>query len=61
MWLGGAVLFSPEPGSDLIRADVYFWGSLMAAGILGSVPVAVAYSFFVDNYISGLTAGATKG
>ena len=47
--------------SDLIRADVYFWGSLMAAGILGSVPVAVAYSFFVDNYISGLTSGATKG
>jgi len=47
--------------SDLIRADVYFWGSLMAAGILGSVPVAIAYSFFVDNYISGLTAGATKG
>jgi multiple sugar transport system permease protein len=47
--------------SDLIRSDVYFWGSLMAAGILGSVPVAVAYSFFVDNYISGLTAGATKG
>jgi multiple sugar transport system permease protein len=47
--------------SDLIRADVYFWGSLMAAGILGSVPVAVAYSFFVDHYISGLTAGATKG
>ncbi len=47
--------------SDLIKADVYFWGSLMAAGILGSVPVAVAYSFFVDNYISGLTAGATKG
>ncbi|HEU0116868.1 MAG TPA: carbohydrate ABC transporter permease [Thermomicrobiales bacterium] len=47
--------------SDLIRADVYFWGSLMAAGILGSVPVAIAYSFFVDHYISGLTAGATKG
>jgi multiple sugar transport system permease protein len=47
--------------SDLIRADVYFWGSLMAAGILGSVPVAIAYSFFVDNYVAGLTAGATKG
>jgi len=47
--------------SDLIRADVYQWGSLMAAGILGSVPVAIAYSFFVDHYISGLTAGATKG
>jgi multiple sugar transport system permease protein len=47
--------------SDLIRADLYFWGSLMAAGILGSVPVAVAYAFLVDNYVSGLTAGATKG
>jgi multiple sugar transport system permease protein len=47
--------------SDLIRADVYFWGSLMAAGILGSVPVAIAYSFFVDHYISGLTSGASKG
>ncbi len=47
--------------SDLIRADVYQWGPLMAAGILGSVPVAIAYSFFVDNYVSGLTAGATKG
>jgi multiple sugar transport system permease protein len=47
--------------SDLIRADVYFWGSLMAAGILGSVPVAIAYAFLVDNYVSGLTAGATKG
>lgn len=47
--------------SDLIKADVYFWGPLMAAGILGSVPVAIAYSFFVDNYVTGLTAGATKG
>ena len=47
--------------SDLIRADLYFWGSLMAAGILGSVPVAVAYAFLVDHYVSGLTAGATKG
>jgi multiple sugar transport system permease protein len=47
--------------SDFIRADVYFWGVLMAAGILGSVPVAIAYAFLVDNYVSGLTAGATKG
>jgi len=46
--------------TELIRGDIYFWGSLMAAGILGSVPVAIAYSFFVDNYISGMTAGAIK-
>ena len=37
------------------------WGPLMAAGISCSVPVANAYSFFVDNCVSGLTAGATKG
>lgn len=47
--------------SDLIRGDVFFWGSLMAAALLGSVPVAIIYSFFVDNYVSGLTAGAVKG
>jgi multiple sugar transport system permease protein len=47
--------------SDLIRADLYFWGSLMAAGLLGSVPEAIAYAFLVDHYVSGLTAGATKG
>lgn len=47
--------------SDLIKADVYFWGALMAAAILSSVPVAIAYAFLVDNYVSGLTAGATKG
>ncbi|MHB1004601.1 MAG: carbohydrate ABC transporter permease [Chloroflexota bacterium] len=47
--------------SDLIRSDMLAWGSLMAAGILGSVPVAFVYSFFVDQYVSGLTAGAVKG
>jgi multiple sugar transport system permease protein len=47
--------------SDLIRADVFQWGPLMAAAMLGSVPVAIAYMFFVDQYVSGLTAGAVKG
>lgn len=47
--------------SDLIRADVLFWGSLMASAVLGSVPVAVIYSFFVEQYVGGLTAGAVKG
>jgi len=47
--------------SDLIKADVLFWGSLMAAAVLGSVPVAFLYSFFVKYYVSGLTAGAVKG
>lgn len=47
--------------SDLIKADVLFWGSLMAAAVLGSVPIAFLYSFFVKHYVSGLTAGAVKG
>lgn len=47
--------------SDLIRNDVYFWGSLMAAALVGSIPVAFIYSFFVENYVSGLTSGAVKG
>lgn len=47
--------------SELIRGDVFFWGSLMAAALIGSVPVAIAYSFFVENYVAGLTAGSVKG
>jgi multiple sugar transport system permease protein len=47
--------------SDLIRGDAFFWGELMAAALLGSVPVAVLYSFFVDKFVGGLTAGAVKG
>jgi ABC-type glycerol-3-phosphate transport system permease component len=47
--------------NELIRGDVYFWGTLMAGALLGSVPVALVYSLFVDNYVSGLTAGAVKG
>lgn len=46
---------------QLSRADFYFWGPLMAGALLGSVPIAVIYSFFVDQYASGLTAGAVKG
>jgi multiple sugar transport system permease protein len=33
----------------------------MAAALLGSVPVAVLYSFFVDYFVAGMTAGAVKG
>jgi multiple sugar transport system permease protein len=46
--------------SELIRGDVFYWGQLMAAALLGSVPVAVVYSFFVDYYVAGLTAGSVK-
>jgi len=45
--------------TELVEGDVYNWGSLMAGALLGSVPVAVLYSFFVEYYVSGMT-GAVK-
>jgi multiple sugar transport system permease protein len=45
---------------ELIRGDIYFWGQLMAGAILGSVPIVILYVFFLDYYVSGLTAGAVK-
>jgi len=47
--------------TELITGDVFYWGSLMAGALLGSVPVAIFYSFFVEHYVAGLTAGAVKG
>jgi multiple sugar transport system permease protein len=46
--------------TELIRGDVFYWGQLMAGALLGSIPVALIYSFFVDYYVAGLTAGAVK-
>ena len=47
--------------ADLIRGDIYYWGSLMAGAVLASVPVVACYVVFLDYYVSGLTAGAVKG
>jgi multiple sugar transport system permease protein len=47
--------------ADLIRGDIYYWGSLMAGAILASVPIVIVYVLFLDYYVSGLTAGAVKG
>ena len=45
----------------LVRGDVYFWGSLMGACFLSSVPIAILYNLFVDRFIAGFTVGAVKG
>jgi multiple sugar transport system permease protein len=45
--------------TELVEGDVYHWGALMAGALLGSLPVAVMYSFFVQYYVSGMT-GAVK-
>jgi len=46
---------------ELIRGDAFYWGQLMAAAFLGSLPVVLIYSFFVKYYVAGLTAGSVKG
>ena len=44
----------------LIRGDVYYWGSLMAACLITSVPMAIVYNLFLDRFIAGFTVGAVK-
>jgi multiple sugar transport system permease protein len=45
--------------TELVQGDVYQWGALMAGALLGSLPVAIFYSFFVEYYVSSMT-GAVK-
>lgn len=46
--------------TELVRGDIYFWGSLMAACLTGSIPILIVYAFFMDYFVTGLTAGAIK-
>jgi len=46
--------------TELVEGDVYHWGALMAGALLGSLPVAVLYSFFVEYYVAGLTGGVKE-
>ncbi|MEA2527303.1 MAG: multiple sugar transport system permease protein [Thermomicrobiales bacterium] len=47
--------------TELIRGDVFFWQSLMAAAVIVAIPVALLYNFFLDRFIAGFTLGAVKG
>lgn len=44
----------------LVRGDIFYWGALMAAGLLVGLPVAILYMFFIDHFLRGLT-GTTAG
>src|ERR671919_447255 len=43
--------------AELIRGDIFYWGSLMAGAVLGSIPIVLVYVLFMDYYVSGLTQG----
>jgi multiple sugar transport system permease protein len=47
--------------TTLIKGDVFEWGRIMTAALLGALPPLLIYAFLMDYYIAGLTAGATKG
>ncbi len=44
----------------LVRGDVYYWGSLMAACLITSIPIGILYNLFLDRFIEGFTVGAVK-
>jgi multiple sugar transport system permease protein len=44
----------------LVRGDVYFWGSMMGACLIVSLPIAIIYNLFVDRFVVGFTVGAIK-
>lgn len=46
---------------ELIRGDVFFWQSLLAAAAIVAIPVGIVYNFFLDRLVEGFTAGAVKG
>jgi multiple sugar transport system permease protein len=45
---------------ELIRGDVYFWQSLMAATLIPAIPLALLYNMFLDRFIQGFTGGAFR-
>jgi multiple sugar transport system permease protein len=46
--------------TDLIRGDLFYWGSLMAGALLAGIPVALLFNYFMDDFVEGITAGSTK-
>jgi len=46
--------------TDLIRGDVFFWGSLMAGALIVSIPVAIVYNLFMDTFVRGITGRALQ-
>jgi multiple sugar transport system permease protein len=46
--------------TELIRGDVFYWGALMAAALIPSIPLALLYNVFLDRFIAGFTGGAFR-
>lgn len=42
--------------TELVRGDVFRWGSLLAGALVASIPVSILYTLFIDQFVAGLTA-----
>jgi multiple sugar transport system permease protein len=55
-----ALTVSAGVPTQLIRGDVFFWGALMGAALIPSIPLALLYNAFLDRFIAGFTGGAFR-
>ena len=46
--------------TDLIRGDVFYYGSLMAGALIAGAPVAILFNYFLDDFVEGVTGGSIK-
>jgi multiple sugar transport system permease protein len=46
--------------TDLVRGDLFYWGSLMAGALFAGIPVALLFNYFLDDFVEGITSGSTK-
>jgi multiple sugar transport system permease protein len=47
--------------TELVRGDVFFWQSLLAAAVIVAIPVGLVYNLFLNRLVQGFTMGAVKG
>jgi len=45
--------------TNLIRGDIYYWGSLMAGGMIIGLPIAIVYSLVLEDFVQGLSGGSS--
>lgn len=46
--------------TDLVRGDVFFWGSLMSGAVVTAIPVFIAYTVLLKHFVTGFTKGALR-
>ncbi|HVC28094.1 MAG TPA: carbohydrate ABC transporter permease [Gammaproteobacteria bacterium] len=46
--------------TQLVRGDVFFWQSLMAADVIVAIPLALGYGLLFDKLVSGFQSAGTS-